>query len=248
VTHRALSWDGCLNVRDLGGLPTEDGAETLFGAVVRADSARTLTDDGWNAAVGYGIRTVLDLRFRRELEADPPRELPVDVVHLSLFGEFDPEYWQELDGRAAAAGTHAASTSLVYSESLVKHQTELADAVRIVADAEPGGVLVHCAGGKDRTGLVSAMLLRLAGVGIDEIAEDYALSERYLAVRREQWLAECETDEERERVLRIAATPAPAMREVLDEVERRYGSVAGYLREGGATDEVLQRARARLRD
>jgi len=248
VTDRALVWNGCANVRDLGGLPTEDGGTTRFGAVVRADSVRGLTDEGWSAAVDHGIRTVLDLRFHRELEADPPGELPVEVVHFSLFGEPDQAYWDDLDRRAATAGDHVASTTLVYAEQLERPRTELATAVRLVADAEPGGVLVHCAGGKDRTGLVSALLLRLAGVGLDEIAGDYALSGHYLAERHDRWLAEAETDEGRERFSRIAATPAAAMRGVLEELERRHGSAAGYLRAGGASDDVLRRARARLRD
>jgi len=83
---RDLTWDGCLNVRDLGGLPTEDGGETRFDAVVRADSIGRLSDAGWAALAGYGVRRIVDLRWRDELEGDPPRALPVEVVHVSLFG------------------------------------------------------------------------------------------------------------------------------------------------------------------
>ena len=79
---RDLVWDGLLNVRDLGGHPTEDGAETRFGAIVRADSVRQLSDEGWGALVDYGIRTVVDLRGEQELEADPPAEVPIEVLHV----------------------------------------------------------------------------------------------------------------------------------------------------------------------
>ena len=69
---RDLVWDGLLNVRDLGGHPTEDGGETKFDSVVRADSVRQLSEDGWRALVDYGMKTVVDLRTNEELEADPP--------------------------------------------------------------------------------------------------------------------------------------------------------------------------------
>jgi protein-tyrosine phosphatase len=248
VQNRVLAWDGCLNVRDLGGFATEDGGVTRFGRVVRSDSARQLTDEGWKAAVDHGIRTVLDLRTAAELDADPPGELPVDVVHLSLLGEPDEEHWADLDRQAAAAGDPAAATTLVYVDMLERHRPELAAAIRTVADARAGGVLVHCAGGKDRTGLVVALLLRLAGVAPAEIAADYAASGDALAPRLEGWLADAADDAERERLRRISATPAAAMLAVLEQLESRFGGAAGYLRDGGASDETLVRARARLRD
>src|SRR5262249_24471543 len=75
--RRELAWDGCLNVRDLGGHPTDDGGETRYGAVVRADSVRQLSDAGWAALVEYGVDTIVDLRMDQELAADPPADLPV---------------------------------------------------------------------------------------------------------------------------------------------------------------------------
>ena len=72
---RDLTWDGLLNVRDLGGHQTEDGGETRYGEVVRADSLHQLTEDGWQSVVDYGIRTVVDLRMDDEREGDPPPEL-----------------------------------------------------------------------------------------------------------------------------------------------------------------------------
>jgi hypothetical protein len=80
LIKRDLVWDGCLNVRDLGGLPTEDGATTRFGSVVRADNVRKLSEDGWRALTEYGVTTIVDLRLADELAEDPPRELDLDVV------------------------------------------------------------------------------------------------------------------------------------------------------------------------
>jgi protein-tyrosine phosphatase len=248
---RDLVWDGLLNVRDLGGHPTEDGGETRFGSIVRADSVRQLSDEGWAALVDYGVKTVVDLRANEELEADPPAELPVEVLHVP-FMETDRSDWQkveeELESAVKAAPDVATATRDVYLIFLEHFAQNVAAAIRAVADAPEGGVVVHCAGGKDRTGLLTAFLLHLAGVGVDEIAEDYALSEERLRSRHEHWLAEAESEEERERLQRVIQTPVDSMKGVFEELERRYGSVEGYLRHGGLTDDELARARSRLRD
>lgn len=243
---RNLAWDGLLNARDLGGHPTEDGGETRWGSVVRADSVRQLTDAGWEAVVDYGVRTIVDLRSDEELAEDPPAELPVDAVHVSFFDD-RPEVFEEVEAASASASDHAEATRDVYLIFLEHFRANVAAAIRAVANAPDGGVVVHCHGGKDRTGLVSAFLLRLAGVPIEEIATDYSLSEERLRTRHEEWFAEAADEAELERLHRISRTPASSMKQVLEELERRYGSIAGYLKAGGATDEELEQARARLR-
>jgi protein tyrosine/serine phosphatase len=246
LRSRDLHWDGCLNVRDLGGHRTRDGGETAYGAVVRADSIRQLTDAGWTAAVDYGVRTVVDLRMDQELEADPPAELPVDVIHVSFFDE-DEEAFAEVEAVAAAAPDHAAATREVYLVFLERFRKNVAAAIAAVARAPEGVVVVHCMGGKDRTGLVTAFLLHIAGVDDEQIAADYALSEQRLQPRHEAWLAEAGTEAERERIRRVAATPAAAMLGVLEELERRHGSIEAFLRTGGVIDEDLRLVRERLR-
>ena len=244
---RDLDWDGCLNVRDLGGHRAEDGGETHYGAVVRADSIRQLTDEGWAAAVDYGVRTIVDLRMDVELEADPPAELPVDVVHVPIFQNDNEEAFAEVEAAATSAPDYAAATREVYLVFLERFRDNVAGALAAVARAPEGAVVVHCMGGKDRTGLVTALLLRLAGVDNEQIAADYALSEERLQPRHAAWLEEAGTEAERERIRRIAATPAESMVGVLVELERRYGSVEAYLRAGGLTDEDLRLVSDRLR-
>jgi protein-tyrosine phosphatase len=244
---RDLDWDGCLNVRDLGGHRTADGGETRYGAVVRADSIRQLTDAGWAAAVDYGVRTIVDLRMDVELEADPPAKFPVDVVHVPIFQDDDEEAFAEVEAAATAASDYGAATREVYLVFLERFRDSVARAVSAVVRAPEGAVVVHCMGGKDRTGLVTALLLHLAGVDNEQIAADYALSEERLQPRHAEWLDEAATEAERERIRRIAATPAESMVGVLEELERRYGSVEAYLRSAGLEDEDLERARERLR-
>jgi protein tyrosine/serine phosphatase len=248
VQERALVWDGCLNVRDLGGHATEDGAHTRFGAVVRADSVRRLSDDGWRELVTYGIGTIVDLRFHSELAADPPRDVPVEVVHVPVFPEPESHHWPEIDALGHGAPDDAAGTRAVYLELLERGRPRFAEAISAVADAPDGGVLVHCTAGKDRTGLVSALLLRLAGVGVADVGADYALTERYLAPVTRAWIDEADDERDRARRVRMSVTPAAAMVGVLEKLERRHGSVAGYLRAGGASPSALDRARGRLRD
>jgi protein tyrosine/serine phosphatase len=120
-------------------------------------------------------------------------------------------------------------------------------ALGAVAEVE-GTVVVHCAGGKDRTGLVSALLLRLAGVDLAVIAADYALSEENLAPNGPAWIDGVDDELERERRRKLMRTPAEAMAQTLDEIERRYGAVEEYLRSTGLGDEQVDRLRGRLVD
>ncbi|HKB20812.1 MAG TPA: tyrosine-protein phosphatase, partial [Gaiellaceae bacterium] len=162
------------------------------------------------------------------------------------------EDWKEVEARLEAVTRSATNvpeaTREVYMIFLSHFDRNVAAAIRAVANAPEGGVVVHCAGGKDRTGLLTALLLHIAGVGIDEIAADYALSEERLRPRHEQWFAEAETEEELERMKQFSQTPAESIRGVFQELERRYRSVEGYLRQAGLTEDELDRARARLRD
>ena len=214
---------------------------------MRADTVRRLTEEGWQSVLDYGVRTVVDLRSNEELAEDPPAELPIEAVHVSFF-DSRPDVFEAVEEASERATSHAEATRDVYLIFLEHFRVNVAAAIRAVANAPEGGVVVHCHGGKDRTGLVSAFLLRLAGVPIAEIAADYALSEERLRTRHEAWFAGAADERELARLHRIAATPEPSMVEVLEELERRYGSIAGYLKAGGATEEELERARNRLRD
>ena len=244
---RDLDWDGCLNVRDLGGLPTEDGRMTRFGSVIRADSIGFLSRDGWGALTAGGVSRIVDLREGFEQAADPPRELAVEVVHVPILDRFDEAGWAEIEALSCTAPTHAEAQRLVYLRFLDHCRPRFVQAVAAVAEAN-GAVVVHCHGGKDRTGLVVALLLRLAGVPVEAIAEDYALSGERLRTRHDEWLATAENDDERTRLERITSTPAATMRGVLAALDEQYGGVERYLTEGGLDADLLETVRARLRE
>jgi protein-tyrosine phosphatase len=245
--EQTLSWDGCVNVRDLGGHPTEDGRTTRVGAVVRADSIRQLSDAGWAALFDYGVSRIVDLRFHSDLAMDAPRDVAVEVVHVPLLPEPDDAEWAEIDAVGDAEPDALTATRAVYLEFLERRRPQFGEAITAVADAPEGGaVVVHCFGGKDRTGLVVALLLRLVGIDRETIGADYALSGHNLRRQTAAWVAEAEDDLDRERRTRIGTAPAAAMVEVVEELERRYGSVRAYLGAAGVERGALDRATARL--
>lgn len=244
--ERSLAWDACVNVRDLGGFATEDGGRTRYGAVVRADSTARLSDEGWEALLEHGIRRIVDLRFPDERDADPPKELDVDVVHVSLLGERGVQ-WTRIESQLDTL-TPEDYLAWSYVEFLERFRDNFAAALRAVADAPEGGVVVHCLGGKDRTGLVCALLLRNAGVSEEDVVADYALSEERLAEVHAQWVNAARSPEERAFRGKLGYSPAPVMRHVLDEIQRKYGGVRGYLEAAGLDDADIGRLRDRLRE
>lgn len=242
----ALAWEGCVNVRDLGGHETVDARWTVPGRVVRSDSLARLTAAGWRALADHGVRRVVDLRWAEERADDPPRDVDVEVVHVSLLGEWTEEgherhrRWRE---EAGSVETYLAES---YEEFLELHRARFGEVLRAVADAPPGAVVFHCVAGKDRTGLVAALLLRLAGVPVEAVAADYALSEANLAPYHDEWVAAAPNEAEARRRAGLLPTPATAMVEVLRRLEERHGDVSAYLRGSGVGDDALERLRERL--
>jgi protein tyrosine/serine phosphatase len=244
--NRLLEWEGCLNVRDLGGVALAGGGETRYGVLVRADNIRRLTEEGWRSLAAHGVVRIVDLRWQTELDEDPPRDLDIDVVHVSLLGEFDPDFSDDILDYMAAndpGGYWAVS----YTRILEKFAPEFVRALAAIADAPDGAVVFHCAGGKDRTGLVAALLLRLAGASIDEIARDYALTAERRARGPDLWVEAALDDDERARRVFMQNTPAESMQRALEQLEREHGSVEAYLRRAGLDEERIERLAQRLR-
>ena len=232
IPERVLRWDGCVNVRDLGGLPLADGGETAYRVVVRADSLPGLTDAGRRALVDYGVTLVVNLRPQREEEA-LVAPLPVPVVRAPMEPRGLPAAWEWPSMREA------------YLELADQYRGELARALTALGDAAPP-TAIHCAGGRDRTGIACGMALWLAGVEPDVIAADHALSDESWAPFNDKWLAEAPTERERERRRRISKPAGRTLAEVLEEIEDGDG-IREYLLGAGAAERALDRLVARLR-
>lgn len=152
------------NFRDLGGHPVRDGGVTATGSIFRSAHPDAVDARGWSKLSALGIRTVIDLRNSSERDGlgTPPPEIL--VVHLPLEKVDDPRYISKWDRNWA--------TPDFYAWGRV-HWPELwADVFSAIAEA-PGGVLIHCAAGRDRTGMVTALLLEGCGVVRQSILDDY---------------------------------------------------------------------------
>lgn len=234
-------------MRDLGGLPTEDGRTTRTRAVVRADDISALDEDGWQALAAYGVRTAIDLRFVEEGIEEAPHAGRIAVVHVSLFGRIDRGAGERIDRLASSSPDPAGALRALYVDALEVHAGRIARAVDALGRAlDDGGVVVHCAIGKDRTGIVSALLLRLAGVPADEVADDYALSHERVETLVAQWIAAGRDEEQRAARRRLCAAPREGMVGTLEVLEERYGGARRYLRDAGVPAARLDEVRRRL--
>jgi len=236
TVDRHLDWEGCLNARDLGGLRTTGGRETRWGAIVRSDSLDRLTESGWSALRGYGIRTLVDLSNDDERGAHP--EAPFGelvTVHVPLDDIDDAEFW----GYWASGPQFG--TPLYYRPFLERKPERAAAAVTAVARAKPGGVVVHCGGGRDRTGPITLLLLALVGGTHDDIATDYELSYERLRLR----YAELGEQDQGSVIEEFLAGQNTTVRATILGLLASL-DVEACLRSGGLGDEDLAAVRDRL--
>ena len=250
-SSRVLDWEGCFNVRDLGGLSVGEGLRIRWGALVRSDLPVRLTERGRQALLDHGIRLIVDLRFVDEVivdwdaypfkgEADAPGPRYRNVP-FHEWGDEGPD--EERIARYRAAQTRAELIRL----DLDLNPQGLATAVAAVADAPDGAVLVHCHAGKDRTGIVVALILSLLGATDADIAEDYALTALNIEPLISEWLDDMSSDtDERQRLRELAMPAREAMLDGLAYLRSRHGSAEAYVRAGGLSDMQLARLRKRL--
>lgn len=236
---RHIPVEGGYNIRDLGGYPTHDGRVTQARRLVRAGNLHQLTAAGQAQLLGYGIRTIIDLRDASELHREPDvfaSSTDVRYHHLP----YAPDTFDALpDDRTLGD---------LYCRSLALYQGNISAVITAIADAEPG-VLYHCAVGKDRTGMISALLLGLAGVPVEVIAEDYAETTQHIVELVENWRQwTIDNDGDMERFQVLVSADAANMLATMEVVEREYGGAEQYLRSVGVNDAKIERLRALLLD
>ena len=233
----ALAIDGLINLRDLGGLPTASGATTLTGRLLRSESPHTLSASGLQELLDLGIGAVIDLRTvsEREHRPSPLAEVGVHVAHAPIFTD-DDDY-----------PDHLATSEEVYCWWLRERRPGVAAAMTSIADAPWAPILVHCHAGKDRTGVVVALVLRLAGVSVDAIADDYAISGVQLAemLARDRVTA-LERGMDRVRVERLFTVRREAMLKTMECVDTEHGGVVSLLRGLGLDDVRVDRLKGLL--
>ena len=251
--------EGAANVRDVGGLPTVDGRTTRPGVLLRADNLQDLSETDVRRLVGeLGVRTVVDLRSTGELHLTGPGPLRgTDVAHhhLSLIPEYKSDSDRDEVGRAVPskvdrserAGATRTDMTGYYVGYLEDAGDKVGAALRLLADPGSGTTLVHCAAGKDRTGVVVALALSLVGVTREAVVADYVRSaERVEAVLGRLKAAPTYAEELAEATVDDVRPEAGSMERLLDHVDREYGGVHGFALAVGVDEETIARLGARL--
>ena len=225
------------NVRDLGGLPTRNGGTTRWGALVRSEGLNWLAPEGWETLHAHGVRTCIDLRSGFETDKGPyrPAVAGIDAVAAP---------WEEglLDDPTFCdwALSGVLSTALYFAPFLERWPERTAATVRAVAAARPGGVLYHCERGRDRTGLLTILLLLLVGVPHDVILADHLVTDARL-VSHGVALGHVSLDGEAEVYAARGTTAEATLRSLLDTLDAER-----YLLDAGMTTDELAALRKRL--
>lgn len=244
MRERQLRLEGLHNIRDLGGLTLPEGGVTRFGSVLRGCSMRELTPRGRAALAAHEFAMVIDLRSDRERETHPTwiTAAPgVTTLHVPLFAGLSPVYKMANSSRGF---------SLVerYAAALDQAGPHFAQAIRAVAEAPKGAVLIHCTAGKDRTGLLAALLLSLAGVPKPEIVADYHMSVTEGRPYIERLKRSSQARKTAPRLLeRMLDAPPAVMEETLSLLEHRHGGARAYLTAAGLSAETAEAAARRLK-
>ena len=239
-TSIRLPLQGAYNVRDVGGYHTGDGRFLKPRTLIRADSLHSLTPDDQQFLLDYGICSIIDLRRSAEIEADPnifAGSTAVRYQNLPLHNG-----WQcILENKRPDSLVH------LYCSILDNAQETVRAVIAAAAAPDAFPLLVHCQVGKDRTGVVIALLLGLAGVPDEIIIADYAYSYDYLlpivAGYREKIHQQGGDISMFDMLIQ---SPPETMAQMLAHLDEKYGGIRPYLRHIGLTDAQLDRIRQQL--
>jgi protein-tyrosine phosphatase len=242
---RQIALEGAHNVRDLGGYATLAGAQTRWRSVLRGDALHRLTAADVERLLALGLVAVIDLRNNREVvaEANPfAAHSSVRYHNISLFSALSPVEMMVLAQADFDMGDR-------YCQALDMCQEAIAEVLTAVAEAPEGLLLFHCSAGKDRTGVIAALLLANAGVDHETIAEDYALtgsaSGPLISILREKALARGLASG---LVDVIVASDPQTMDRALAHLDDCYGGADGYLRQIGLGLTDIDSLKRRLCD
>ncbi len=235
MNERQIKLDGAYNVRDIGGYRTEDNRTVRWTRLLRGDYVRNPSRHDWKLLNEYGVSAVIDLR-----DKSAAKEMP------SVFASRNGVRYQnielisnELEIQAESAGLKNMAGYYIYV--LEGAKTEFRHILEAVYAAVTSGcTLMHCNAGKDRTGLITALVLRALRVPIKTIADDYALSSHYLQPLLEKLKQDAAKRGVDERTaLRGWSARPEAMDETMAHIENNCGGIAGYMASLGMPSDFI---------
>jgi len=242
---RHLPLMGAYNFRDLGGYRTRSGALTKWRRILRADSPHRLSKQDISRLLDHGLTTVIDLRSGNEV-ADAPNpfaeQSQVTYQNIGVFDHLAPQTMQE-------DGTAEADDPLLdfYVKTLANRQAAIRNVLGAIAMAPDGTVLFHCTAGKDRTGLIAALLLGLVDVEEEDIVSDYAQTKPLIADLVLEFLALAQKNgRDLDSYRRLLDCKADTMRNVVKHIGDQYQSVPGFFTEIGLEPDSTTRLAQRL--
>ncbi len=247
-----IALDGASNFRDIGGYPTTSAQRVRRGRVYRSDDPGNLTDADLDTVLALGIRKVCDLRKPSELEQTPSRLIGapgVEVLNLAIGSDASDRPFTEQMFAGELRTFSEAEMAELYIRILREFPASFAGALRCAAQSGDYPMLVHCAAGKDRTGLVIAAILSVLGVDEAVIASDYELTEQNL---REWRVREIEPKLQAvgvpyDDVSALFGSSATVLRSTFALVRNEWGSMPNYLLEyAGLSQVTLDEIRAAL--
>ena len=240
-SERHYSFEGCFNFRDIGGYLNQDGRRVKKGLYFRAGRQDRMTNKDLAQLSDLNISTQIDLRKKEEVldqGRGPLEDMGAKYINISVIPEGGSEKLNKLVGDTSISGKR-------YLGYLEFGPTSWLRLFGILADEENLPVLLHCTAGKDRTGVSTAFLLSVLGVSRDIIEADYLLTN--LDTERQADFIESTVGYpegyNREKMISIAGVPKDAMKDFLDGVESKWGSVIEYLEKIGVTQEQMDQVR-----
>jgi protein-tyrosine phosphatase len=239
LPERVIRLDGAHNVRDLGGYAITGGGETRWRRLLRADNLTALTDADVEALEALGVRTVIDLRGDAELALEPSPYADgsrLSYINIPLYDEMAPIVTAGMSFDMGAR----------YATALERCGDRIAEVLDAIAAAAPGGVLFHCTAGKDRTGVIAALLLTLSGVAPETVIADYMLTAKATALLARLRARALERGTPVDQVELVLASDASSMHTMLVALETLHGGVDAYLPSIGVSAETIGQLRQRL--
>jgi protein-tyrosine phosphatase len=253
-----IELEGAVNVRDLGGLPTSDGGTTVAGRLLRSENLQELSPGDVARLVDeIGVTTIVDLRSTNEVTIEGPAPLDALAGVRRAHHPVLTEFLDVSDTVKAALVTEMAEVDRArypddpmcghYLGYLENRPERVTGALREIATA-PGAAIVHCAAGKDRTGVIVALALTAADVEPEAIVADYMASgDRIEAIIERLSRSKMYAGGVNGTPVRAHAPRAETMKAFLEQLTTRYGGLEAWLARSGFTAKELSLLRAKLR-